>query len=281
MSAPLFSVVIPTFRRHETLRVVLERLTPERQGVSPGDFEIIVSDDAAFSETRALVQELAPRARWVAGPARGPAANRNAGARAAVGEWLVFTDDDTEPEQGWLAAYQRSAMEGTTVLEGRTICRGGFGSPMQYAPVNETGGLLWSCNFAVRRSLFAQVSGFDEGFTVPHMEDQDLRIRLLAAGAALTWVPDALVNHPPRRLPPAGRLGALREAEVRFHYKHGAPRPVASRLLRDLLSLRLGIIRSEPKSVDTLLALASLVGEASHVLFHLPAWERRYAQEFP
>lgn len=281
MKGPLLSVVIPTFRRHETLREVLMRLSPERQGVSADVFEIVVADDAASAETCALVQELAPGARWIAGPARGPAANRNAGARAARGDWLVFTDDDTEPESGWLGAYQRHATPEATVLEGRTICRGGFGSAMHYAPVNERGGLLWSCNFAVRRTLFEQVGGFDEGFTVPHMEDQDLRIRLLAAGATLTWVPDALVNHPPRRLPPARRLGALREAEVRFHYKHRAPRPVGSRLMRDLLSLRLGIIRSEPKSVDTLLAIASLIGEATYVMRHLPSWERRYAQEFP
>lgn len=90
-----------------------------------------------------------------------------------------------------------------------------------------------------------------------------------------------MVNHPPRRLAPARRLGALREAEVRYHYKHGAPRPVGSRLMRDLLSLRLGIIRSEPKSVDTLLALASLFGEAMYVLRHLRGWERQYALEFP
>jgi hypothetical protein len=54
-------------------------------------------------------------------------------------------------------------------------------------------------NMAVRRSAYAAVAGFDErlgyGSRFPSMEDQDLTYRVLAAGFALSHVPEAEVVH--------------------------------------------------------------------------------------
>jgi glycosyltransferase involved in cell wall biosynthesis len=215
----------------------------------------------------------------VRGPRRGPAANRNAGAREARGAWLVFADDDIIPARAWLATF--AAVAGGEVLEGRTTCQAGVASPREHAPENNDGGLLWSCNFAIRRAVFVSVAGFDEGFAFPHMEDADLRERLRAAGHAITWVPEAIVDHPPRRLPSGSRLGAYREAEVRFLYKYGAPRPVRWRMLASLVRSRLVNIRARPKGVDSLLALWALGAEVWHVVRHGAAWERACAREFP
>src|SRR5919107_5313113 len=100
------SVVIPTHRRPELLARVLDALA--KQDVAPGEFEIIVCDDAGSEETRAQVEQ------WrdthpvpivyvsVPTPNRGPAAMRNAGWRAARGDVIAFTDDDTIPEPDWL-----------------------------------------------------------------------------------------------------------------------------------------------------------------------------------
>jgi GT2 family glycosyltransferase len=147
--------------------------------------------------------------------------------------------------------------------------------------VNETGGRFWSCNIAIRADRFGAVGGFDEGFSVPHMEDQDLRERLRAAGVTIHWVPEAHVEHPARRQPSGRRLGLLRAAEVRYLYKHGGPRPLRWRLLRRVASLRLGVIRSLPVSADSFRALASLASELWTVQTHLAAWERAAAAEFP
>jgi GT2 family glycosyltransferase len=280
---PRWSVVIPTHRRHETLGECLARLAPGVQTMDASGYEVIVSDDARSEETREFVAARFPWARWVAGPARGPAANRNAGAAAARGKWLAFTDDDTLPATGWLSAFDhaRQVSPVPEALEGRTTCPGGFGTPMYYAPVNETGGRFWSCNIAMRADRFGTVGGFDEGFRVPHMEDQDLRERLRAAGVTIAWVPDAHVEHPRRRQPPGRRLGLLREAEVRYLYKHRAPRPLRWRLTRRIASLRLGIIRSHPLGIDSLRAFGSLLSELLVVQTHLGRWERAAAAEFP
>lgn len=280
---PRWSVVVPTRDRHESLALCLARLAPGEQTLPAEAYEVIVSDDARSEGTRAFLAERFPWVRWVAGPARGPAANRNQGAAEARGAWLAFTDDDTLPARAWLAAFDACVGNEPepAALEGRTTCEAGFGTPMHYAPVNELGGRFWSCNIAVRNDRFRAVGGFDEGFTVAHMEDQDLRERLRLAGTRIAWVPDAIVDHPPRRQPSGRRLGLLRAAEVRYLYKHGITHPIRWRLTRRIASLRLGIIRGLPLSLDTGRAMLSLASELLVVETQLASWESQAAAEFP
>jgi GT2 family glycosyltransferase len=273
--------VVPTCDRPATLRIVMDRLAPGTQCLEAGRYEVVVSDDGLREPAAATLGASHPWVRVVRGPRHGPAANRNAGVTAARGEWIAFTDDDTEPSPGWLAAFTAAIAPGTDVYEGRTTCDGGFGSPMFQAPVNETGGRLWSCNFMVAASALRAVGGFDEAFRFPNAEDQDLRYRLLGAGFKMVFVRTAVVNHPPRRVPNGARLGAYREADVRYMYKHGAARPVWPLLLRKIARHKLNVIRDTPKSADTLLAFASLARELWYTVRHVRGWEAKYAAEFP
>lgn len=275
-----WSVVIPTCNRRRELSVCLTRLAPGTQTLAGAKYEVVVSDDGDFDETDAWLRTEYPWARHVRGPGRGPAANRNAGARAAQGLWLVFGDDDVVPVVNWLAAFAAAAHRGP-VLEGMTTCEAGLPSPRFHAPENLSAGALWSCNFAIRRDVFDAVGGFDEGFRFPHMEDADLRERLRAAGHTLSWVPEARVDHPPRRLPSGTRMGEYRAAEVRYLYKHGAPRPVRWRMMWNVTLSRLVNIRARPKGADSLRALWALGAELWHIVRHGAAWERAGAREFP
>jgi GT2 family glycosyltransferase len=277
----LLSVVVPTCDRPATLRIVMDRLAPGTQRLDPSRYEVIVTDDGRREPAAESLRGSHPWVRVVQGPRGGPAANRNAGAAAALGEWIAFTDDDTEPSANWLSAFVDAIVPGSDVYEGRTTCDGGFGSPMYQAPVNETGGWLWSCNFLVSASAFRSVGGFDEAFRFPNAEDQDLRDRLRDAGFRMVFVRAAVVNHPPRRVPNGARLGAYREADVRYMYKHGAARPVWPLLLRKIARHKLNVIRDTPKSADTLLAFASLARELWYTARHVGAWETKYAAEFP
>lgn len=201
MSEPLaFSVVIPTCDRPDLLAGCLERLAPGRQTLAASDYEVIVTDDGRSAPTKALVERRFPWARWVPGPARGPAANRNHGAGLAVGRWLAFTDDDCEAVPGWLRAWHEArSYRPERVLEGRTLAAGPKPAVDMEAPVNSTGGFLWSCNFAIERELFAAIGGFDSAFVYATMEDVDLRTRLAKRGIGSIFVPEALVWHPWRR----------------------------------------------------------------------------------
>ena len=86
MTAPAFSVVVPTCDRPTALAELLERLRPERLSVAPDFYELIVSDDGVTGASAAMVRARFPNVRFYAGPRRGPAANRNYGASRAIDE---------------------------------------------------------------------------------------------------------------------------------------------------------------------------------------------------
>ena len=220
---PLFSVVVPTRHRLDDLSACLARLAPGAQTLDPARYEVIVTDDGVHPTAEALVRERFPWARWTAGPRRGPASNRNHGARLARGEWLAFTDDDCQPSSEWLESFARALAGDAEVLEGRTRSGVAHYSPLLAAPENEHGGFLWSCNLALARSLFERLGGFDEGFKYPHLEDVDFRLRLGDAGARLAFVPAALVIHPPRPVLPILRQVRVQESSFYLARKRGAP----------------------------------------------------------
>jgi GT2 family glycosyltransferase len=194
-TSPYFSVVIPTCHRNEDLAKCLHCLAPGIQTFEALDYEVIVSDDGSSSTAENLIHERYPWAKWTQGPRRGPAANRNHGAAIAAGEWLVFTDDDCLPSRGWLAAFE-AATPGASVLEGVTRADRERLSHAEEAPINLTGGYLWSCNFAIRRASFALLDGFDENYPTAAMEDCDLHERLHRRGIPPRFVPEAEVVHP-------------------------------------------------------------------------------------
>ena len=193
--APRFSVIIPTKDRPESVARCISALSPAVQNADGFEFEVIIADDGNSDA------ELPPWARRVTGPRAGPAANRNAGAFHAHGQWLVFVDDDCIPLPNLLNAYARAINENPTieVLEGSVHADREKVSMNEYSPINTTGGLLWSCNLAVTKTLFARMGGFDPRFPYAAMEDIDFRYRLEKGEHRSLFVPDAQVCHPWRR----------------------------------------------------------------------------------
>jgi GT2 family glycosyltransferase len=196
-------IVIPSAGRLPDLQRLLRSLYRCCETSMPGVVaSITVTDDR---HTPAEAEQLAaefPGMRYTAGPARGPAANRNHGAAQGQAAWLLFLDDDCYLEADLLRAYlnQIGCNPGCDVLEGAIHPVGPRPNGNHHAPLNLTGGYVWSCNMMVRRQTFGFVGGFDEQFPFACMEDVDLRERLKAAGARLDFVPDAVVYHPWRSI---------------------------------------------------------------------------------
>jgi GT2 family glycosyltransferase len=191
------SIVIPTCHRNESLARCLEALAPGVQTLKAEFYEVIVTDDGMSTNAEEVVKSRYSWAKWIEGPKRGPAANRNFGAAQAKHEWLVFTDDDCVPCQNCLEAYFVGATKcNAPVLEGKTCPLGTPSRVDSVCPVNETGGYLWSCNFAIERQLFFKIGGFDENFPAAAMEDVEFRTRLLKLPAKIEFLPDALILHP-------------------------------------------------------------------------------------
>jgi len=191
------SIVIPTCHRNESLARCLDALAPGVQTLEPEFYELIVTDDGTAANAKEMVKSNYSWAKWVEGPKRGPAANRNYGAAQAKHGWLVFTDDDCVPCRNYLKTFWvRAGTCKAPVLEGKTSPLGPRSRVDSVCPINESGGYLWSCNFAIKREVFLKIGGFDENFPTAGMEDVDLRTRLLKMPVEIEFLPDALVLHP-------------------------------------------------------------------------------------
>jgi GT2 family glycosyltransferase len=273
MDAPRLSVVIPTRHRDGDLATCLEALRPQ---VGPASAEVIVTDDGSESTARAMIEARFPFVRWTEGPRRGPASNRNHGARQARGELIVFVDDDVVPARDFLARYAASISPDVDVYEGRTTCEAGIRSPLEHSPVNETGGNLWSCNLMVRRSFWESFGGFDEDFPFPHLEDTVFRERLQRAGVRVLFVRDAVVDHPPRRLAPPQTLGRYHESFFVYSYKYAGHAPSKGGFFRDLLRNRVYRVARHPVGRDSVAALVGVLVEGAHVWRHWDEWDRKW-----
>jgi GT2 family glycosyltransferase len=194
MPLPSVAIIVPTRNRIDLLKRCLSRLGPYVS--THPECSITVSDDGDALETgNALAPDLS-FVQVVQGPRLGPAANRNCGAAHSAADLLVFLDDDCMPDPSLIAIYQQAAIEnpGIGVFEGRITAEGKALSCADGAPSNETGGYLWSCNFAVRREVFQSIHGFDDRFPFAAMEDNDFHFRVKSA-ASILFLPDARVWH--------------------------------------------------------------------------------------
>ena len=232
-----FSVIIPTCHRNEDLAKCLDCLAPGVQLLDHAFYEVIVSDDGQETTAEEMIREHYPWAKWTQGPRRGPAANRNHGAQLARSDWLVFTDDDCLPTPTWLQAYGNALAQGE-VLEGLTRADREQRSFAEEAPVNMTGGFLWSCNFAIRKSVFNKIGRFDENFPAPAMEDCDLRENLREAGYDFPFVPAAEVVHPWRPCRGLNTWEMQLRACLHFYAKHPHLIPKKPALFQFLQILR-------------------------------------------
>jgi len=73
-----------------------------------GQYEVIVTDDGRDFNVEAFCKVNFPWVKYIQGPQKGPADNRNNGSKAAKHHWLVFLDDDCIPDKSLLHEYYLS-----------------------------------------------------------------------------------------------------------------------------------------------------------------------------
>jgi glycosyltransferase involved in cell wall biosynthesis len=169
----------------------------------PGD-ELIVADNTRDGMAR---EPLADGVRVVRAAAeRSSYHARNAGARAAANDWILFLDADCRPAPDLLDSYLPERAPGRCgAIAGQVI-----GSPDQHALIaryarargflNLAGGgespewrIAVAGNVLVRRAAFAAIGGFTEG--IRSGGDVDFSRRLQRAGWTIDSRPAALVEH--------------------------------------------------------------------------------------
>ncbi|MFJ4980132.1 glycosyltransferase family 2 protein [Streptomyces coeruleorubidus] len=208
-----YAVVVPTLGR-PSLRVCLHALA---EASGPGPVRVVLVDDRPGPAGPPLTADVPPSLRSrtivVPGGARGPAAARNLGWRAAGDvPWIVFLDDDVVPGPTWgddLTLDLAAATERTAGITARIEVP----LPADRRPTDwerNTASLAaarWiTADMAYRRAALAAVGGFDERFRRAFREDADLALRVLDAGWTLTGG-RRTTTHPVR---PAGRWTSVR-----------------------------------------------------------------------
>jgi mycofactocin glycosyltransferase len=196
---PAASVIVPFAGADSELDEVVRWLGELRTGT--GD-ELLVADNRpqACPRRRGPVEVVDAR-----GP-RAPAHARNAAARRARGEWLVFVDADTRPrgdlldtyfdrpvgdEVGLLGGAIEDVARRSTRVARYVVSREKMNA--RHALAHRHRPFFQTANCAVRRSAFEAVGGFEA--TARAAEDADLCWRLQDAGWALEARPDAVVEH--------------------------------------------------------------------------------------
>jgi N-acetylglucosaminyl-diphospho-decaprenol L-rhamnosyltransferase len=237
------------------------------------------------------------------------AAARNAGARAAGTDVVVFLDVDCIPGADLVEAYGHHAagVEGVVCGVVRYLPAGIPGpagadwsetdlqvvsAPHPARPYPDPGSLprrdcwplVWTTSLAVRRALFDRLGGFDERFVGYGGEDTDLAERARRAGWGVWWSADAVAfhQHHDSESPPRRHLADIVTNARLFRRLHGwypmggwLERFAAEGLVR--FDPDAGVLEEAPPPVDAVTSTPRaivhpavvLLGEASHGVVRL------------
>jgi len=163
-NAGMISFVVPAYNEELLLPRTLQAIDAAARA-SGEPFEIIVVDDASTDRTAAVAVEHG--ARVVTVHFRQISRTRNAGARAAAGEFLFFVDADTLVTPAAVAAA-RAALRGGAVGGGCTVRFDGklplYGRLLVgfLLPIYRLIGIAAGCSLFCTREAIEQVGGFDE-----------------------------------------------------------------------------------------------------------------------
>lgn len=210
---PKFSVVIPTYERHDQLEALIRSL----QSQIERDFEVIVVDQSS-SRWPGENDEFGFPLVYFHTPIKGAVRARNTGASIAQGEVVVFTDDDCLPDAAWLLhARAYFCDEDIVGLEGMVVSDH-IGEP-NWRPVTNVGfeGIgFMTANLMVRAEYFHRLGGFDLLFDKPHFrEDTDFGWRLQMLGK-VPYAREVKVFHPAQ---PRSTERESEEVRVQFFQK--------------------------------------------------------------
>ncbi len=229
------SLIIPALNEEKFLPHLLTSLTKQTKQ----DFEVVVVDGSSKDCTVEAAQSFYPKLpalKVIVSEKAGLPLQRNLGARATSGEWLVFIDADSVmlpyfvERTEWFIEKQRPVLftswfrpdsetsgDALFTLIANSFVEGSihFHRPIAPGPLT-----------AVRRDTFEMVGGYNESLTFG--EDYDLTRRIAERGIALQMLRETLYEYSLRRVRREGKLrfmglyaiAALRVLLTKKNLKH-------------------------------------------------------------
>jgi len=201
ISTPI-TIVIPVHNSEKTLEAVLKSLSSELLG---GD-ELIVVDDRSVDRSREIASlfeaEIIPSS---GNP--GAAGARNTGALAAAGEWVLFVDSDAVAPPGWRKKLQQRIDQEPSAVQATYSSLAAGKNPATFYKNfyyfytftrRIKSDYITGCGtffFAVAKSIFLELKGFDDRIPGATVEDADFAARLVGSGGNILMAPDIEVFH--------------------------------------------------------------------------------------
>lgn len=218
--SPRFSVIIPTCNREQLLFDCVDSVYAN----TFDDFEIVVVDQGKDGQLQRKLRERydSNKLKYFHVEFQHASGARNKGLEEALGEVLVFLDDDAVAEPGLLQAYEdalKVAPERVGAFAGRLVPRWGAPKPdwMPDSKVASLGmydrgdqpilmpesDLLVGANFAILRGAAEKTGPFDLKLGPSQErpngmlsgEDSLYSIRIVQSGHQIQYVPKALARH--------------------------------------------------------------------------------------
>jgi O-antigen biosynthesis protein len=213
---PVVSVIIPV---HNKFAVTYDCLKSIHAALPTRSFEIIIVDDCSDDETLLAALTVTGAARILRNTENlGFVRSCNAGAAAARGQYLLFLNNDTLVQDGWLDELVETFEQIPNV--------GIAGAKLLFADgkLQEAGGIIWRLGdgwnwgrgsdpdepafsylrdadwvsgaaLMIPAALFNTLAGFDPIFAPGYYEDTDLAFRVRALGKRVVMQPAARIIH--------------------------------------------------------------------------------------
>lgn len=203
-----FSIIIPTYNRLEPLKKCLTAINHLEYPIQK--FEVIVVDDGSNPPISEGLSGFSVNfnLHCLRQKNKGPAFARNHGAEKAIGQNLVFTDDDClihldylKKAAPLLAQHPQCSIVGRTINFYKKNCYSTASQALTdylhfflKSPDNQTPFLV-SNNFIISKELFHRIGGFNQNFHFPGSEDRELGERLVQHQYLILFEHDLKIDH--------------------------------------------------------------------------------------
>jgi glycosyltransferase involved in cell wall biosynthesis len=214
------SIIVCTYNRADSLKDTLHALRAQ-QARMDRKWEVIVVDNNSKDHTRAVVEEVQqgwPSLRYEFHSVQGLSHARNHGVGCALGQVMVFTDDDVLPESDWL----EKTLAGMEKYDADAC--GGYIAPIWESPpppwlterfygflairtdrsddytITDPSQAPFGANMAFKKAVFDKIGLFDvsrgrKGDVLAGGEDIELFERALVAGLNIVFLGNSRVHH--------------------------------------------------------------------------------------
>ncbi len=212
---PRASIVIPVYNHLDATLICLRSLAQTRNATA---HEIIVVDDCSSDDSSRVLPAVAGLRYQRNVQNLGFIGACNAGAASARGDYVVFLNNDTAVQDGWLDAlidtfdqHPRVGLVGAKLVypDGRLQEAGGIvfsdGSGWNYGrfddPARPEYNFVREADYcsgaaiALPTELFRRFGGFDAHYAPAYYEDTDLAMKVRQAGLRVLYQPASVVVH--------------------------------------------------------------------------------------